>query len=58
MLNDMNVMSKKRTVYTRLDDDTLGRIDRLISAKKYDNRASFIRRATIEKLERDTRILA
>ena len=55
MQNDSFVM---RPVYTRLDDDTLERLDKLISAKKYDDRASFIRRATIEKLERETKILA
>ena len=47
-----------RSVYTRLDDETLQRIDKLINAKKYDDRASFIRRATIEKLERETKVLA
>ena len=55
MQNDSFVM---RPIYTRLDDETLERIDKLIHEKKYDDRASFIRRAAIEKIERETKILS
>lgn len=49
---------KKNIIPVRLDDSTLKKIDKFVSDYKYDSRASFIRRATIEKLERETKILA
>ena len=50
---------QRRTVETRLDDDTIKRIDSLVNKKKFDNRASFIRRAVLDKLgELDSPILA
>ncbi|MBU0959254.1 MAG: ribbon-helix-helix domain-containing protein [Nanoarchaeota archaeon] len=41
----------KKVVYTRLDDDTIKRIDKLIEMKKFDSYSSFIRRATNEYLD-------
>ncbi len=50
---------QRKTVETRLDEDTIKRIDSLVSKKQFDNRASFIRRAVIDKLgELDKPILA
>ena len=50
---------QRRTVETRLDEDTIKRIDSLVNKKQFDNRASFIRRAVIDKLsEIDSPILA
>lgn len=41
---------KKIIIYTRLDKDTVSRIDFLVDNKKFDNRSSFIRRAVVEYL--------
>lgn len=50
---------RKSKVETYLDEDTLIRIDSLINKKQFDNRASFIRRAVVDKLnELDKPILA
>ena len=52
-------MTKKNHVHVLFDDDTISRIDFLIEKKKFDNRAQFVRRATIELLEQfETKILA
>lgn len=49
----------KKQVYTRLEEDTLQRIDTLISKKQFDNRASFLRYAANDTLRRlEQRILA
>lgn len=54
----MFLMTKK-TVYTRLDDETIDRIDYLIDKKKFDSRSSLIRRATVDFLDRtEEKILA
>ena len=51
--------SKKFVIYTRLDDETLDRIDHLIDEKEFDNRSSFIRKAVVKYLrEFETKILA
>jgi len=55
----MTKTTKKYVVYTRLDKETLDRIDHLIEKKEIDDRSSFIRRATIKYLnELDTKVLA
>jgi len=52
-------MKKRRNIVcTRFDDDNLDRIDKLVDEDKYDSRSSFVRRAAIEKLERETKILS
>lgn len=52
-------MMVKCRVETGLDEDTIKRIDSLVNKKLFDNRASFIRRAVIDKLgELDKPILA
>ena len=43
---------RKVPVETRLDEETIDRIDRLIKKKVIDSRASFLRRAALEKLDR------
>jgi len=57
--NITKLMKKRRNIVcTRFDDNNLSRIDKLIADDKYDSRSSFVRRATIEKIERETKILA
>lgn len=49
----------KFNIYTRLDEETVHRIDALIKKKKFDNRSSFVRRAVIEYLDQfETKVLA
>lgn len=45
-------MKKRRkiVVYTRIDEEDVKKIDDLIDKKIFDDRASFIRRAVIDKL--------
>ena len=52
-------MAKKNHVHVVFDDETISRIDFLIGKKKFDSRAQFVRRATIELLETfETKILS
>jgi len=53
IIHDDIVMTKTAQIYTRLDYDTLDEIDFLIKEKKYDTRSAFIRRAVIEKLNKE-----
>jgi len=57
----MNVMQKQKkiVVFTRLDQEDVKKIDRLVTNKDFDNRSSFVRKAVIEYLkELEQKILA
>ena len=43
---------KKYNIVTRLDNETIRKIDNLINENKYDSRSSFIRRAVLEYLDK------
>jgi len=46
-------------IYTRLDKETIDRMDALIKKRKFDSRSSFIRRAVVEYLDQfETKVLA
>jgi len=50
---------QKKIAYTRLDEEDIKKIDKLIDKKEFDNRASFIRKAVNKYLkELEQKILA
>jgi len=50
---------QRQIVYSRLDEDTIKRIDTLINKKRFDNRSSFIRYAVNSALDKlEQKILA
>ena len=44
-------MTENQPVQVRLSDEIIAKIDKLVETQKYDSRASFVRRAIIDKLE-------
>jgi metal-responsive CopG/Arc/MetJ family transcriptional regulator len=46
-------MTQGISIYVRVKPKILERIDKIVEKKEYDSRASFIRRAIIEELNRE-----
>lgn len=58
-MKTIHICMKKITIpiQLRFSEDVVKRIDTLVEKERYDSRTNFIRRATIEKLQKEEQVI-